>query len=68
MIRNEPQAQLSAQRQGIDYVGSWNKGEYYEFHDPTTDGNITVARSRDLRLRIIIHRISFATAARRPKT
>jgi hypothetical protein len=59
MIRNELQAQLSARRQGIEYVGLWNDGQHYEFRDPVTRGNLTVHRSKDLRLHVIMHRLKF---------
>ena len=60
MIRNELQAQLSAKRQHVEYVGIWNDGRHYEFRDPVTGGNLTVHQSKDLRLHIIMHRMKFS--------
>ena len=67
MIRNELHAQLSAKRQRIEYVGLWNDGQRFEFRDPVTGGNLTVHRSKDLRLHIIMHRIKFEAMAPRAR-
>jgi hypothetical protein len=52
------QAEMTARFLGVKFLGPWDNGDL-EFLDPTTGADITVRRCKELRVKLMLSRLSF---------